>query len=244
MQRALLICAILAVASPATAAPFAYATTSDGDFGVLDLGSGTYVHCGFTGTLLFGLAVGPHGALYGMDTGNFYRINPHNGALKFIAGAGSSRIALGSASNTIYTVDSLANLYTIDPETGAETAAGPAAPPHVFVDVLSSGARTLFEATSMGLYDYTPKQGMAHRKNSDISEVWGGFALVEDGLYGVGMGSGGETTQYVFSISTVDGSKTMIATLSSAVSGITGLAPTPLDNTGACTPQKSLPDVE
>ena len=92
----------------------------------------------------------------------------------------------------------------------------------------------------MGLYDYVPKQAMAHRKNPDVSVVWGGLALVDDVLYGVGMGGGGETTQYVYEISTADGTTTVIATLSSAVSGITGLAPTPLDNTGVCTPQKDV----
>jgi hypothetical protein len=239
MHRALVICSILAVASPAVAGPFAYATTDDGDFGVLDLGSGAYEHCGFTGTLLFGLAVGPHGALYGMDTGNLYRLNPHNGARKFIASAGNYRVAFGSAANTLYAVDSFANLYTVDPKSGAQAAAGAAAPAGVFVDVLSTGAQTLFEATSSGLYDYAPKQRIAHRKNRDHSVVWGGLALVADVLYGVGMASGqGETTQYVYSISTVDGSTTVVATLSSAFTGITGLAPTPPDNTGACTPQR------
>jgi hypothetical protein len=234
MRRALIFCSLLALASPAAAEPFAYATVDDGDFGVLDLGSGAYVHCGYTGTTLFGLAVGPGGALYAMDTGFFYRVNPRTGALTHIAPAGNYRVALGSAAHTIYTVDSIANLYTVDPETGAQTLAGKGAPADVFIGVLSTGAQTLYETTTAGLYDYIPKQGVAHRKNRETSVSWGELALVDGALYGVGFPGPGETTQYVYSISTLDGTVTVFATLSSAVFRITGIAPTPAGHTGAC----------
>lgn len=57
------MCAILAVASPAAAAPCAYATTDEGDLGVLDLGSDSFAHRGSTGTRLFGLAIERGGLL-------------------------------------------------------------------------------------------------------------------------------------------------------------------------------------
>ena len=233
MRHAFIICAILAVASPAAAAPFAYATTIEGDFGVLDLGSGAYVHCGYTGTALFGLAVGPHGVLYGMDTGYFYRVNPHTGALTHIAPAANYRVALGSAANLIYAVDSNANLFTVDPETGAEAAAGSGAPAPAFVFVLSAGAQTLYESTSAGLYDFIPKQGVAHRKNRDHSVEWGGLALVDRVLYGVGTPTE-ELPQYIYTIDTQTGTATQHAPLAITVSQITGVAPAASDNTGTC----------
>jgi hypothetical protein len=231
MRYALIISTTLAIASPAGAAPFAYATTDEGDFGMLDLGSGAYVHCGYTRTLLFGLAMGKGGLLYGIDTGNFYWVNPHTGAITFIAGAGAFRIALGSAAHVIYTVDSNANLYTIDPESGIETAAGIGAPG--FVSVLSVGAPTLYESASGGFYDYFPRQGVAYRKNRDLSIQWGGIAWVDDALYDVSVPVN-ELTQYVYTISRKDGSTTQIATVPIAVTRFTGIAPAAPDNTGAC----------
>jgi len=234
MRCVLVICGIFAAASPAAAAPFAYATANDGDFGVLDLGSGAYVHCGYTGTALFGLAVQDHGTLYGMDIGFFYRINPHTGALTQIAPAGNYRVAMGSASHNIYAVDSIANLYTVDLETEVQTAAGKAAPAPAFVNVLSTGAPELYEITTAGLYVFYPKQGVAHQRGRYDGIGWGGLALADGVLYGVGVPEGGYTTQYVYTISTVDGTATVVATLSSAVPRFTGLASTPLDNTGTC----------
>jgi hypothetical protein len=235
MRCALVICGILAAASPAAAAPFAYATAENGDFGVLDLGSGAYVHCGYNGTILFGLAALENGPLYGMDDAYFYRANPHTGALTKIARAGNYLVAFGSTAHTIYAVDSIADLYTVDPETGVETAVGKAAPAGVdFVFVISSGALTLYETTSAGLYDYIPRQGVAHRKDRDSSVEWGGLALVDGVLYGVGMPTIGDPTQNIYAISTLDGTMTLVATVSSALSRVTGLAPTPPDNTGTC----------
>jgi len=235
MRCALVICGILAAASPAAAGPFAYAATAGGDFGVLDLGTGAYVHCGYTGTYIFGLAALENGPLYGMDDAYFYRVNPHTGALTKIARAGNYLVALGSTSHTIYAVDSVADLYTVDPQTGVETAIGRATPEGIdSVFVLSSGAPTLYETTTAGLYNYIPRQGEAHRRNRVYDIEWGGLALAGGALYGVGTPSGGNTTQYVYSIDTQDGTLTVIATLSSAVDQITALAPTPPDNTGAC----------
>jgi hypothetical protein len=231
MRYALAICTALAIASPAAAAPFAYATTNDGDFGVLDLGSGAYVHCGYTGTLLVGLAVGQGGALYGMDTANFYRVNPHTGAVTSVAGAGNYRVALGSAAHVIYTVDSNASLYTIDPQTGAQTAVGGGAPGFVFV--LSGGAPTLFESAARGFYEYFPRQGVAHRKDRDLSIEWGAIAWVNEVLYGIGEPRF-ELTQYVYTINAKDGSTTQIATIPITVNRIMGIAPAAPDNTGAC----------
>jgi hypothetical protein len=231
MRYALVISTTLAVASPAAAAPFAYATTDEGDFGVLDLGSGAYVHCGYTGALLFGLAVGQGGLLYGMDTGNFYLVNPHTGAVTYIAPAGAYRIALGSAAHVIYTVDSNANLFKIDPETGVETAASGGAPG--FVSMLSVGAPTLYESASGGFYDYFPRQGVAYRKNRDLSIEWGGIAWVDEVLYGVGVPMN-ELTQYVYTINAKDGSTTLIAPVPITVTRITGVAPAAPDNVGAC----------
>lgn len=231
MRYALIICTALAIASPAAAAPFAYATTNDGDFGVLDLGSGAYAHCGYTGTLMLGLAVGRGGALYGMGTGNFYRVNPLTGAVTFIAGAGAYRIAQGSAAHVIYTVDSNAHLYSIDPETGVQTSVGGGSPG--FVDILSVGASTLFESASGGFYEYFPRQGVAYRKDRDLSIEWGGIAWVNEALYGIGEPMS-ESTQYVYIINAKDGSTTQIATIPITVNRIMGVAPAAPDNKGTC----------
>ncbi len=230
MRHALLLCATLAIASPAAAAPFAYATTEIGEFGILDLSSGAYLHCGYSGAELLGLAVGRGGRLYGMDTGNFYRVNPHTGAVSFIAGAGPDRISLGSAAHVIYTVDSFGNLYTIDPDTGVETAVSGGAP--AFVDALSVGAPTLFEYNE-GFYEYFARQGRAYRMNQDLNMEWDAIAYVDDVLYGIGVPRN-SLTEYVYIINTKNGSTTQIATIpNTVIYRFTGMAPT-RDGTGTC----------
>ena len=52
-----------------------------------------------------------------------------------------------AATQVIYTVDSNAPLYTIDPQTGVETAAVGGAPG--FVSLLSVGAPTLYESATV-----------------------------------------------------------------------------------------------
>jgi hypothetical protein len=230
MRYALILCATLAIASPAAAAPFAYATTDIGEFGILDLGAGTYLHCGWSGAELFGLAVGKGGRLYGMDTGNFYRVNPHTGAVTFISGAGAEMIAIGSAAHVIYAVDPQSQLYTIDPDTGAVTAVSSGAPK--FVDVLSVGAPTLFEFSD-GFYEYFARQGRTYRMSQDLNMEWNAIVYVDGVLYGVGEPRF-SLTQYVYIINTKNGSATQIATVpNTVIDWFTGMAPTK-DGTGTC----------
>src|SRR5262249_15418771 len=109
--------------APAYADAFAYATTGDDQFGVVDLNTGVFSEIGNMGVLLTGLGVGPGGVLYGggHSSGTLYSVNPSTGALTTIGSGALTYWATGSTTSGLYAVDNSPNmnLYSINPNTGA-----------------------------------------------------------------------------------------------------------------------------
>jgi hypothetical protein len=124
-RRNLLLATALLVfgAEPASADLIAYASTSQGDFGTIDLNTGVYSSIGSTGlspgTAIFGMGfIGS--TLYGVDNNTpgagFYSINTATGAATQIATLTQSAVGGTSIDGTFYgvTQDAASNLFGVD----------------------------------------------------------------------------------------------------------------------------------
>jgi hypothetical protein len=151
LHRKLALALTLALSTvAANASPLAYVLTVAGQFGTMDLSSGTLTPIG-PGTAVGsgGLIPGPGGTLLtlGFD-GTLNSINRTTGALTAIGATGLGDCSLPPASpcgansansfhklgSTLYATDFANNLYSVDPTTGAATLIGSTGiPPLPFV---------------------------------------------------------------------------------------------------------------
>lgn len=114
---------LLAVA--ASAAPQVYVVTSNQQFGVVDLGTGTFRQIGpNTPEGQANLVWGPDGSLLSLTySGNLEKINPVTGQTTVVGQTGLSFNAfdLAEVAGKLYATDFANDLYSVDPNTGAAT---------------------------------------------------------------------------------------------------------------------------
>src|SRR5258708_3904274 len=119
---------VLAVATmPALAAPIAYLTTGDADFGTVDTATGAFSSRGHFTATVSGLGVF-NGTLYAISyhsgTGTLYIVNPANAGQTTVGTSSVIYDDFGSTLSGLYAVDTSANLYSINPANGAATLIG------------------------------------------------------------------------------------------------------------------------
>jgi hypothetical protein len=115
----------------AKAGPLSYAVAPTPDytatnFGILDIGMGTFHPISTTPTLAYGILKDARSKLYFQDVaGDLYSINPGNGKAAKVGGTGTTPGAFANtADGILYTLDVQNVLYRLDAETGAATKVG------------------------------------------------------------------------------------------------------------------------
>ena len=169
LRPIILTCCLLAAGGVAQAkhGPYAYMSTGDFDFGIINLGTGQFTLCGNSGVLLAGLGVGAQGAIYGGQeyTASLYTVNPSNGAVTLIGTSPNaiSYLVFGSTKNgVLYALDSVADLYTINPQTAVATRIGATGVPlNGGYYGMSAGAKKLYVSSDIGFYVINTKTGAA-----------------------------------------------------------------------------------
>jgi hypothetical protein len=118
----------------ASAGPLVYAVSTNfnnftGQFGTLDLTTGTFNQIGpVISDPLFGLMPGPNGNLLSLSvSGNLDSVNPATGAVSVIGATGLGDVAgvTGELNGTVYATDLYNNLYSVNTTTGVASLIGP-----------------------------------------------------------------------------------------------------------------------
>lgn len=126
---------ILTALASGQTGPFGYAVTSTGQFGVVDLTSGSFRYgtcipaaCNANAPGGGGLGYGPGGALYLYDfpSQNLYRVSPVTAAATLIGNVGVSfTVFAGLGDGRLFGIDYTLDLFQVDPATGAATRIAP-----------------------------------------------------------------------------------------------------------------------
>jgi hypothetical protein len=134
-QRKLFMSLSLALfTASASAGPLVYAVSTNfnnftGQFGTVDLTTGTFNEIGSViSDPLFGLMPGPNGNLLSLSiSGNLDSINPATGAVSVIGATGLGNVAGVTAefNGTVYATDLYNNLYSVNTTTGVASLIGP-----------------------------------------------------------------------------------------------------------------------
>ena len=155
-----LLALILCTAS-ASAGPLVYAVSTNynnftGQFGTVDLTTGTFNQIGpVISDPLYGLVPGPNGNLLSVSaSGNLDSINPATGAVSVVGAipvtgeAGNAPYSLAELNGTVYATDLYGNLYTLNTTNGAASLIGPTGIPICpsVYDVSDVSDETLFTA--------------------------------------------------------------------------------------------------
>jgi hypothetical protein len=122
---------------PAIGGPVVYAVSTNynnftGQFGTVDLTTGTFNQIGpVTADPLTGLVPGPNGNLLSISaSGNLDSVNPGTGAISVIGAVsvvgltGNATYDIAELNGTVYATDLYSNLYTVNTTTGAATLIG------------------------------------------------------------------------------------------------------------------------
>ena len=171
----------------------AYMAVDGGNFGTVDLTTGTFSLLGNSGQTLAGLGVA-NGALFGtsfeVPNGTLYNINPANGALTAVGSSTVTYFDLGSTPAGLFALDthfSNLNLYSINPATGAATLIGPtglAFTNGTFVG-LSTNSSLLYFSDLSQLYTLNTSTGLATPIGPLGDSIELGALVLESGtLYG------------------------------------------------------------
>ncbi|HEY3662832.1 MAG TPA: hypothetical protein VGL24_06730, partial [Chthoniobacterales bacterium] len=220
MNKLLIFIALAAIAilsaHPVEANNFAYMSVFGGDFGTVDLTTGEFSKLGNSGQSLAGFGVA-NGILYATDfhtgIGTLYTVNPRDGSLTAVGDSSVNIDIFGSTTSGLFAVGIDANLYAINPATGAATLIGPTGQAFGTWRTLSVNASKLYFANGTNLYTLNTTTGAATLVG-DMGGLQLGSILMEGGvLYG-----GEETpTLEVDTLNTTTGK----ATAKAAVSGTT-----------------------
>lgn len=121
--------ALIFGALSAKADNLAYMAASTGEFGTINLDTGTFSLLGNSGQVLWGLGVA-NATLYAVsywntNPGSLYTVNPADGSLTLVGTSGIPYNLFGFTPKALYAVAFDGNLYSIDPATGAATLIGP-----------------------------------------------------------------------------------------------------------------------
>jgi hypothetical protein len=217
----------------------AYAGSSSGEFGFMDLNTGVFTPLGNSGQTLAGLAVA-NGSIFATSyhtaSGSLFQVNPANGTLTSIGSpTGVDYDDFGSTTSGLYAVSfgATQDLYSIDPTTGAATLIGPTGLGYGSWRGLSTNSSTLYFADGPDLYTLNTNTGAATLVGPFGSSAEMGVLLTEGGiLYG-----GDDTNNTVDTIDAGTGAATVGPAPSSSFDGaFYGLAPYPIP-TGTPTPE-------
>lgn len=170
-QRLLTILALLLSVIPASAGTMAYIVTGPpsgfGEFGVIDLATGTFTQIGPNVEGSQGLAYGPGGSLFTLAfTGTLNSINPATGVTTVIGPTGlvdcsnppispcgpKSANALASIGGQLFITDFDNNLYGVNTVTGAATLIGPTGIPALPFTPVTVNPDNTFNAYDEGLF--------------------------------------------------------------------------------------------
>jgi PEP-CTERM motif len=239
--RAVLCSAVLFILSAVglKADNIAYAGSSSGEFGFMDLNTGVFTPLGNSGQTLAGLAVATGSIFatsYHTADGTLFQVNPLNGSLSSIGTAtGIDYDDFGSTTSGLYAVSygATQDLYSINPSTGAATLIGPTGLAYGSWRGLSTNSSTLYFADGADLYTLNTGTGAATLVGAFGSSAELGVLLTEGGiLYG-----GDDTNNTVDTINMSTGAATLGPTPTSSFDGaFYGLAPYPIP-TGTTTPE-------
>ena len=231
--RAVLCSALLFVLSSAAAKAddIAYAGSSSGEFGTMDLATGTFTALGNSGQTLAGLAVADgdiFATAYHTADSSVFEVTPSTGSLTSIGtGSGIDVDDFGSTTTGLYAVSfgGTMDLYSINPTTGVATLIGPTGLSYGSWRGLSTNSSTLYFADGADLYTLNTTTGSATLVGAFGGSAEMGVLLTEDGvLYG-----GDDVDGTVDTINTSTGVATVGPSPSSSFGGsFYGLAPYPV----------------
>ena len=229
----------LSAAALAQADNIAYAGSSSGSFGTMDLKTGVFTLLGNSGQTLAGLAVADGSIFatsYHTANGTLFEVNPASGALTSIGTTtGTDYDDFGSTTSGLYAVSfgATQDLYSIDPVTGVATLIGPTGLGYGAWRGLSTNSSTLYFADGADLYTLSTSTGAATLVGAFGSSAEMGVLLTEGGnLYG-----GDDTNNTVDTIDIGTGAATVGPKPSASFAGsFYGLAPSPVP-TGTPTPE-------
>ena len=160
-----LACLIAAVcAGSAEASELSYVITSTGQFGTVNLSTGSETLIANEGGVSEGIATGANGDLYIVDgLNNLDILNPASGAKTVVGNTGISLTTFGATTTgALFGFDAAENLYSINPATGVAALIGSTGLPAVntapanFGNSLSGNATELFY--TLQIYSGTAKQ--------------------------------------------------------------------------------------
>jgi hypothetical protein len=209
----------------------AYAGSSSGTFGTMDLSTAVFTLEGNSGQTLAGLAVADgtiFATSYHTANGTLFEVNPATGGLTSIGTtAGVDYDDFGSTTTGLYVVSDSAiqDLYSIDPTTGAATLIGPTGLGYGSWRGLSTNSSTLYFADGADLYTLSTTTGVATLVGAFGSSAEMGVLLTEGGvLYG-----GDDTNNTLDTINISTGTATVGPAPSASFAGaFYGLAPYPV----------------
>ena len=202
--------------------------------GIVDLNTGVFTLIGNMGSGGYdGLAVA-NGALYTEQNGLLYSVNTSNANLTLIGGlTGENLATFGSTTTGLYGMastgsNSVATLFSINPETGAVTTIGPIGASAIpngqgYYARLSVGSSTLYMEFNSNLYIINTTTGAATQVGTtDTNDYLSTVPLFENGTYYAGYGPG------IGTINVTNGQITPGSALSGGPGSLVGLAPDPL----------------
>jgi hypothetical protein len=188
-MKKLSIAAALALAtifgtSSVRADHFAYVSVSSGDFGRLDLDTGGFSLIGNSGRAIAGMGV-VNGILYassyhtGADV--LYTVDPTNGSLTAVGNSSINIDCFGGTTAGLFALGIDANLYSINPSTGAATLLGPIGLNPGSWRGFSTNSGTLYFGNGVSLYTLNTTTGAA----TLVGNMGGpqvGVILLEEGV--------------------------------------------------------------
>jgi len=197
----------LSALTSAQTGPFGYAVSSTGQFGVVDLTSGSFRYgtcipaaCNSNTPGGGGLGYGPGGALYLYDfpSQNLYRISPVSATATLIGNVGVSfSVFAGLGDGRLFGIDFTQDLFQVDPNTGATTRLAHlfASSPDGFIATSLSGDGTNLyfsydapdfaaEPHASTLYRINPNTGAIAQIGLTGADQIGGTGFIDGVLYG------------------------------------------------------------
>jgi len=212
----------------------AYVSTGSGEFGTLDLNTGSFSDLGNSGLKLAGMGIA-NGKLYGVNyrtpNGTLYSIDTTNGNPTAIGSSTANYYDFGSTTTGLYAVGRDLNLYAVDPTTGAATLIGPTTIGSFGAwSGLSTNADVLYLTNGANLYTLNTSTGAASLVGSMGGSEFSATMLENGVLWG------GQTTPAlaVAMLSPTTGAVTGGAAITGHnASNVWSLAPDPLPATVA-----------
>jgi hypothetical protein len=222
---------LLTLQSVARADESAYMATGTGQFGTIDLTTGVFSPLGNTGQTLAGLAVVGttlYGTSYHTAPGTLYQVNTTNGSLTSVGTASIDYDCFGATPNGLYALDTSANLYSINPSTGAATLIGPTGFALGFGSWrgLSTNASVLFFANAANLYTLNTTTGAPTLVGNMGGPQMGAMVMEGGVLYGGVDSLSPQVGASVDTINTVTGAATTGPGLTGTTGTFYALAPT------------------